>query len=149
MTLRIVCVGRLKERHYAEAAQEYLKRLGKYAKVEVAEIREQSDKNIEVAKRKEAALLKERIGQTQKGLTIALDRTGIEMSSEEFSHLLKKTGLTFIIGGPDGLSKEVLDEAGVILSLSLMTLPHQLARVVLLEQIYRGFTILNGGKYHK
>jgi 23S rRNA (pseudouridine1915-N3)-methyltransferase len=149
MAIRLICVGKLKERHYAEAAQEYLKRLGRYTNIEIYEIREQSDNNIEVAMRKEAGLIKERLMQARPGFTVALDKSGRQYSSEEFSLLLKKPDIAFIIGGPDGLAGEVLDESDIVLSLSKMTLPHQLARVVLLEQIYRGFTILKGERYHK
>jgi 23S rRNA (pseudouridine1915-N3)-methyltransferase len=149
MTLKIVCVGRMKEPHYAAACNEYLKRINRYTRAEVVELKEQSDRNIEVAKRKEAKTIAERTSKPADSYKIALDRRGKQTTSEEFSRLLKKPKLTFIIGGPDGLAEEVLHKSDQILSLSEMTLPHQLARVFLLEQAYRGFTILNNEKYHK
>jgi 23S rRNA (pseudouridine1915-N3)-methyltransferase len=144
--IRLLCVGKQKEPHYAEAAGEYLKRLSRYARTEVVELRECTDKNPQVAKRKEAALIVERLIDSY---TVVLDRGGKQTTSEEFSEILKKPDVTFVIGGPDGLAREVLDEADLVLSLSKMTLPHQLARVILLEQIYRGHTILKNEKYHK
>jgi 23S rRNA (pseudouridine1915-N3)-methyltransferase len=144
--IRIICIGKLKEPHYAQAAAEYIKRLGRYGKVDVVEFKECTDKNPEVSKRNEAQLILKRLSESY---TVVLDRKGKQMTSEGFSTLLDKTELRFILGGPDGLSKEVLEGADTVLSLSDMTLPHQLARVVLLEQIYRGFTILKGEKYHK
>ena len=146
--IKIISVGKLKEKHFSEACGEYLKRLGRYSRVEVVELKEQSDKDINVAKRKEGVLIASKLANYS-GFKIALDSKGRQLSSEEFSQMLKKQDIAFIIGGPDGLSQEILDKADFILSLSKMTLPHQLARVFLLEQIYRGFTILEGGKYHK
>lgn len=149
MAIRVICVGRLKEPHYAAACGEYLKRIKKYARIEVVEIRECSDRNPQVAMRDEARAIAERTNKTADYYKIALDRRGKQTTSEEFAMLLKKPKLTFIIGGSDGLAEEVLSQADFVLSLSEMTLPHQLARVVLLEQVYRGFTILNNGRYHK
>ena len=147
--IRIICVGKLKEPHYAQAAAEYLKRLERYARVETFEVREQTDRNAEVAKRKEAALISERLSSLNGYFTVALDGRGQQVSSEEFAELLKKQNLAFVIGGPDGTREYVLDGADMVLSLSKMTLPHQLARVVLLEQLYRGFSILKNEQYHK
>jgi len=136
--IRIICVGKLKEPHYAQAAAEYLKRLERYARVETFEVREQTDRNAEVAKRKEAALISERLSSLNGYFTVALDGRGQQVSSEEFAELLKKQNLAFVIGGPDGTREYVLDGADMVLSLSKMTLPHQLARVVLLEQLETG-----------
>ncbi len=145
--IRIVCVGRLKERHYAEAAGEYLKRLGRYAKVEVRELKECTDKNSEVAMMREAdAILALLRNDTY---AVVLDRRGMRLTSEGMARLLKKTDVTFIIGGPEGLSDAVKQRAGLALSLSDMTFPHQLARVMLLEQVYRGCTINAGDRYHR
>jgi len=145
--IRIICVGRLKERHYAEAAGEYQKRLGRYAKVEVRELRERTDRNPEVALRKEAdAILAAMRDDTY---TLVLDRDGRRLSSEGLAGLLRKPDVTFVIGGPEGLSEDVKRRADFTLSLSDMTFPHQLARVMLLEQVYRGCTINAGEKYHR
>ncbi len=147
MNIRIICIGRLKEQHFQAAAAEYLKRLSRYGRTETTEIRECTDKNPEVAKRKEAELIIERLPPSS--YVVALDRSGSQRTSEEFSKLLKQENVTFIIGGPVGLSQDVLDESDTVLSLSELTFPHQLARILLLEQIYRAVTILEGGPYHK
>ena len=101
--IKIICIGRLKEPHYANAAGEYLKRLERYSRVEIFEIKEQTDKNVEVAKRKEAALITDKLNPLKGYFSIALDGRGQEFSSEEFAELLKKPNLAFVIGGPDGL----------------------------------------------
>ncbi|MBM3309052.1 MAG: 23S rRNA (pseudouridine(1915)-N(3))-methyltransferase RlmH [Candidatus Altiarchaeales archaeon] len=147
--IKIVCVGKLKERHYSEACGEYLKRLGRHAKIEIVELKEQSDKDVNVAKRKEAFLIAGKLAGMRDYYKVSLDSRGRQLSSEEFSEILKKPNIAFIIGGPDGLAEEVLKQSDFVLSLSKMTLPHQLARVFLLEQIYRGFTIMKNEKYHK
>jgi 23S rRNA (pseudouridine1915-N3)-methyltransferase len=149
LVIHLVCVGKLKERHYGEACNEYLKRLGRYCKLEVIEVREQSDKNVEVARRKEAGLILGKLAGFKDCFLVALDSRGNQMSSMRFSRILEKPDVCFIIGGPDGLDGSVLGACHLVLSLSEMTLPHQLARVVLLEQVYRGFTILKGERYHK
>jgi 23S rRNA (pseudouridine1915-N3)-methyltransferase len=145
--IHILAVGKLKESHYRDAADEYLKRLTRYTKIETTEIREQTDKNPQVSKRREAELILAKIKPNS--YVITLDSRGKPATSEEFSQILEKPDLTFIIGGPDGLAQEVLNRSDHILSLSKMTFPHQMARVILLEQIYRGHTILNGEKYHR
>ena len=145
--ISVICVGRLKEPHYAAAAAEYLKRLGRYVKVDVTEFRECTDKSPEVQKRREADSIIGKLDSSS--YVIVLDASGRQYHSSEFARLLSKPDVTFIIGGPEGLHQSVLDEADLALSLSEMTFPHQLARVILLEQIYRGETILRGEKYHR
>ena len=140
-------MGKLKEPHYAAAAGEYLKRLSRYVKVEVTEFRECTDKNPEVEKRKEAELILSKVPSGS--YVVALDMRGKQQPSAEFSNILKKPDVVFIIGGPEGLADEVYDAADFTLSLSALTFPHQLARVILFEQIYRGETILHGEKYHR
>ena len=140
----IVCVGKIKEKFYTDAAQEYLKRLSRFAKVEVREVAE--CRNLE----EEAAL----ILKAAKGRIVALCIEGKKFSSEELAAYIKEltdTGseCTFIIGSSCGLSDEVKDKANLKLSFSDLTFPHQLMRVVLLEQIYRAFMINGGGEYHK
>ena len=147
--IRLFCVGKLKERHYLDAAGEYLRRLGRYVKTETLEFREFEDKNPEVSKRREAEPILAKLAKTPNTYVVALDQGGRQYISEDFSQLLRKPDLTFIVGGPVGLSHELLEKSDLVLSLSKMTLPHQLARVFLLEQIYRGHTILKGEKYHK
>lgn len=142
--INIVCVGKIKEEFYREAVNEYLKRLMRFAKVEIKEVAE--GKNLE----EEA----EDILRLSKGKIIALCIEGEKYSSEAFAKNIKKLcdageEFTFIIGSSCGLSDGVKNSADVKLSFSDMTFPHQLMRVILLEQLYRAFMINGGGKYHK
>ena len=142
--INIICVGKIKEKFYSDAVYEYLKRLSRFAKVEVREIAE--CRNLE----EEAAL----ILRAAKGRIIALCIEGKKLSSEGLADYVKEltdTGseCTFIIGSSCGLSDEVKKKADFKLSFSDMTFPHQLMRVIALEQIYRAFMINGGGEYHK
>jgi len=159
INIKIICVGKLKERFYADASAEYLKRLSSYAKteiIELAEARRSSDpspKEIEVAMLKEAAAIAERIPAG--ALTVAMCVEGKQYSSEELAELLEKAAtagqskICFIIGGSDGLHPTIKAKAAIKMSMSRMTFPHHLARVMLLEQVYRGFKICEGSRYHK
>jgi 23S rRNA (pseudouridine1915-N3)-methyltransferase len=155
MRLTLVAVGRLKERFWREAAEEYLKRLRPYADVRVVEIADRDPGRVG-----EARALAEEGADVLKGLSggehvIALEISGRQLSSEALSERLSALGLegrsniVFIVGGSHGLSREVVDRADETLSLGPMTLPHNLARVVLLEQLYRAFRIARGEPYHK
>ena len=142
--INIVCVGKIKEKFYSDAVQEYLKRLSRFAKVEVREVSE--CRSLE----EEATL----ILKAAKGKIVALCIEGKKYSSEGLAQYIKEltdTGseCTFIIGSSCGLSDEVKNRADVKLSFSDMTFPHQLMRVIALEQIYRAFMINGGGEYHK
>ena len=142
--INIVCVGKIKEKFYSDAALEYLKRLSRFAKVEVREVAE--CRNLE----EEAAL----ILRAAKGRIVALCIEGKKYSSEELAAYVKEltdsgTECTFIIGSSCGLSDDVKNKADLKLSFSDLTFPHQLMRVILLEQIYRAFMINGGGEYHK
>ncbi|PIY61832.1 23S rRNA (pseudouridine(1915)-N(3))-methyltransferase RlmH [Candidatus Uhrbacteria bacterium CG_4_10_14_0_8_um_filter_58_22] len=155
MNLKIVCVGKMKEDHWSAAQAEYLKRLGPLCRVEVVEVSAErlggGVTDAEAMRREGERLLK----QVPDGAAvIVLDRTGRQLSSEGFADLLRDTGGTgrtvvFLIGGAAGLSPEVLAASERRLSLSEMTLPHELARVFLIEQLYRAMSILHGGKYHR
>jgi len=151
--LRIACVGRLKEAHWRAACEEYLKRMRPYATVEVAEV---GDRDISSdAARAMAAegvdLLK---AIPDSSYVYALDLTGREVTSERLSSDIARlmvdgrSDITFVIGGSAGLSPAVLGRADERLALSKMTLPHQLARVVLIEQLYRAFRIMRNEPYH-
>ena len=142
--INIVCVGKIKEKFYTDAAQEYLKRLSRFAKVEVREIAE--CRSLE----EEASL----ILKAARGRIVALCVEGKKLSSEGLAEYIKEltdmgSECTFIIGSSCGLSDEVKRKAELKLSFSDMTFPHQLMRVILLEQIYRAFMINGGGEYHK
>ena len=144
MKLGILAVGRVKERFTQEWIDEFLKRLTKYCKLTINEIRESSPS-------KEGEELLKKIKDDD--YVIALDIKGKSMSSEEFSSVLQKRmmerNILFIIGGPDGWSADVLKRANERISFGAMTFTHQIARMLLLEQIYRAMTIQHGGQYHK
>lgn len=142
--INIVCVGKIKEEFYRNAITEYLKRLSRFAKVEIKEIAEGKDLEEEA----------QDILRASRGYIIALCIEGKKLSSEglaqEIKSLTDKGGeITFIIGSSTGLSKAVKDKADLKLSFSDMTFPHQLMRVILCEQVYRAFMIISGSAYHK
>lgn len=159
--MRITCitVGKIKEKYFTMAIEEYAKRLSRYCKLEIIELADEktpdnaSELMEEQIKQKEG----ERILKSIKddAYVIALAIEGKQLDSVELSEKIAKLGvdgsshITFIIGGSLGLSKEVLARADYKLSFSKMTFPHQLMRVVLLEQIYRAYRIMNGEPYHK
>ena len=152
LKLRIVAVGDIKERFYREAVAEYLKRLGRWAKTEIIEVSEASHVTDPDKKR---TLEGEEILRKVKGKCILADVKGERVKSEDVAALLRDSALagdselTFIIGGSNGVSPAVKDRADRIVSFGDITLPHQLFRVVLLEQLYRAETILSGTPYHK
>jgi len=152
--LTIVAVGRLKERFWKEAADEYLKRLGPYATVRVVEVADRdSGRDAARALAEEGADVVRAIPQGAH--VIALEIGGRQLSSEQFSArvdalgLEGKSNIAFLVGGSVGIAAEALGCAHEKLSLGPMTLPHNLARIVLLEQIYRAFRISRGEPYHK
>lgn len=150
----VICTGKMKERFYIDAAAEYAKRLGRYCRLEVVELPEQrlpespSPAEIQRALAKEAEAIR---GKIPPGASVAaMCIEGKLYSSEEFSKLIAGSGcLAFLIGGSYGLDPALKREAWLRVSMSPMTFPHHLARVMVLEQIYRGFQISEGGKYHK
>lgn len=154
MRITLLAVGRLKERHYRDAAQEYLKRLTPYASVDVVEI---ADRDVT---RDEARALAEEGSAILKALpegayVVLLEVGGHQYSSEEFAGWIQagmlqgRSHLAFVIGGAAGLAPEVLFRADSRISLGPMTLPHQLARVVVLEQVYRASRIMRNEPYHR
>ena len=155
MIVNIVCVGNLKESFWKDAQAEYSKRISAFAKVNVIEVKESeygsSNASIDKAKAEEA----ERLAKYKKGHCIALEILGKEFSSEQLathiSNLMSNgnSTITFFVGGSYGLDKTFSDSMDEKLSFSKFTFPHQLMRIVLLEQIYRSFTILNHKTYHK
>ncbi|MGM9662286.1 MAG: 23S rRNA (pseudouridine(1915)-N(3))-methyltransferase RlmH [Oscillospiraceae bacterium] len=155
----ILCVGRLKEKFYIEAAAEYEKRLQRHCKLTVTELGEQRlPENPSPAEvRRCLALEAESIRQKlpKGGAVIALCVEGGPLTSPQFAEKLRqfalegRSQLTFLIGGSFGLDETLKREADLRLSFSPMTFPHHLARVMLLEQLYRGYQILEGSAYHK
>lgn len=159
LSINIICVGRLKDKFFEEAAGEYLKRLKAYAKVTITEIKavelpdEPNASQISAALEKEGSEILKKIPSNARVVTLCIE--GKLFSSENTAKLLSDTALSgcseivFIIGGSYGLSENVKQRSDVRLSMSKMTFPHRLARIMLLEQIYRGFKINAGEKYHK
>lgn len=158
LNIRIICVGKFKEKYWEAASAEYMKRLGAYCSVSVTEVKEEklpahaSGADEENVIKKEGRSILDRTGPGD--FVIALDIGGRELSSEELAAKIADISFTsstidFVIGGSLGLSKEVKSRADMRLSFGRMTLPHQLARIVLLEQIYRAFKINAGETYHK
>ena len=157
--ITVLCVGKLKEKFYQEAAAEYVKRLGRHCKLEIIELPESrlpedpSPGEIQRALAAEAAAIREKLPRG--GAVIALCIEGTELSSEALSKKLAQLAsagasqLTFLIGGSFGLHPRVKQRADLRLSMSPMTFPHHLARVMLLEQIYRAYQIDAGTRYHK
>lgn len=153
MNIQIIAVGSLKEEFFKSACGEYLKRLSRFGKIQIDEVSECKGTNGKQDIEKEGQLILKRI--PPRNYIVALCVEGKQMDSPAFADMLRLVALdgfgavTFIIGGSDGLSTEVKAAAALRLSFSSMTLPHQLMRVVLLEQLYRGFKINHGENYHK
>lgn len=154
MRVTLIAVGKLKEPHFRDACAEYLKRLGPYASVVVTEI---DDRDVSADESRALAAEGEAILKAvpASAHVVVLDSRGAEKTSEEFSAWLAdrmgsgSPDIAFVVGGAAGLDARVLSRASERLSLGRMTLPHQLARVVLLEQVYRAFRILRGEPYHR
>ena len=158
MTAAVVCVGRLREKGYAAAAEEYLKRLSRYGKTEIIELPDlpepanASDADRAQVMEKEGQSILARLKPADHVIALCIDSP--QMTSEAFAFRLsqlemKGKRIVFVIGGSLGLSPAVVQRADEKLSLSKMTFPHQLARVLLLEQLYRACKINAGEKYHK
>ena len=155
----IICVGKMKEKFYIDAAAEYVKRLSRFCKLEIVELPEDrlpddpSQAQIDAALAKEAELIRSKLPASC--YIIAMCVEGKTRSSEELARLMEESvhqggsHLVFLIGGSFGLHPSVKALASFKLSMSPMTFPHHLARVMLLEQIYRGYQINTGSKYHK
>ena len=138
--IRILTVGRLKADWARQACDDYARRAGRYARLEIEEIPDSSSEA-------EAKAIR---SQLRGSPVVACDRRGKNWSSEELAAFLgRHGGPTFVLGGPEGLSAELRQEADHRFALGAVTLPHELARVVLLEQIYRGLSILRGHPYHR
>ncbi len=158
MNINLITVGKLKEGYLRDACAEYVKRLGAYCRIKITELQESrlsdnpSEKEIAAALDNEGkAILSAAAGSA----IIAMCIEGRQMSSEKFSSTLDRMGVegkssvSIIIGSSFGLSENVKKAAEIRMSMSEMTFPHQLARVMILEQLYRAMSISNGGKYHK
>ncbi len=159
MKITVITVGKIKEKYLKDAIAEYSKRLSKYCKLEIVEVADEKtpDNASEVVEDAIRAKEAERILKHVKddAFVITLEINGKQLSSEELADKIEKLGvqgtshIIFIIGGSIGLGQEVLQKSNYALSFSKMTFPHQLMRVILLEQIYRSYRIINGEPYHK
>ncbi len=150
--IKIICVGKLKENYWRDASQEYLKRLTKYSNIKLIEIPDCSIDDPVVSLNKEKDLILKHIKPNE--YLILLDVKSKQYSSENFSNklnsiLLQNSNITFLIGGSYGIHQEIKDLASLKISFSEMTFPHQLFRVMFLEQLYRAYKIMNNEKYHK
>ncbi len=155
ISVRIVCIGKLKEEYWRAASAEYAKRLGRFCKFSIKELPEKrseckSEAEIDAVRRAEGKSIVDALD----GYTIALDGRGREYTSEQLADKLDKLSRTtsridIAIGGSWGLSDQVRERADEIVSLGKITYPHQLARIVAQEQLYRAFTINNNVAYHK
>ena len=155
LTVNIICIGKIKEKYWTDAISEYAKRLSAFCRFNIVELAEEKDNDAKIA-----AVLdtegKRILGAISKNsFVVPMCIEGKMLSSPELADKLNQIALSgkstvdFIIGGSRGLSDEVKAKADLKLSMSRMTFPHQMARVVLCEQIYRAFEINNNGKYHK
>jgi 23S rRNA (pseudouridine1915-N3)-methyltransferase len=155
--ITLLVTGKLKESYWREAESEYLKRLGAFVKFEIVELKEESftekDKP-ETIKEKEAKKIIEQLEKNKPDYLIALTHPGKQFSSKELSEFFNNVtiqqcnNITFVIGGPLGLDQSILKKANLTLSLSPLTFTHQMARIILEEQIYRTFMIKENRKYH-
>ena len=159
MKITVIAVGKIKEKYLKDALAEYSKRLSRYCKLEIIEVAD--EKTPDQASKAAEDLIRAKEGERilkhirDDMYVITLEIGGKMLTSEEFADKIEtlgvqgKSSIAFVIGGSIGLGKEVLKRSDFALSFSKMTFPHQLMRVVLLEQVYRGYRIMNGEPYHK
>lgn len=151
ITINIVCVGNLKEKFSCDEQKEYVKRLSAFCKLNIIELKEQNQLSSPLLiVEKEGS----EIAKNMKGYAVCCDIKGKQCSSEDFAKKLaeismKNSVITFVVGGSYGIDEKVKKNANELISFSQMTFPHNLFRIMLLEQIYRAFTILAGKTYHK
>lgn len=150
--IKIICIGKVKESFYRDAIEEYIKRLSKYEEVKIIELADYGLLDEKSMIKKESTEVENNLNN--KDYNIVLDINGKELDSIEFANKINEvhntySNITFIIGGSSGLTEELKNKCNYKLSFSKMTFPHQLFRVVLLEQIYRAYKINNNESYHK
>lgn len=150
--IKVICIGKLKEKYLKDAEEEYLKRLKKYTNIELIELQDSNIDDEKIALEKEKELIEKQL--TGKEYLITLEIEGQQLSSVELAEKLDKTlitnsNITFLIGGSYGIHPSIKEKSNFKLSFSKMTFPHQMFRILLLEQIFRSYKILNNEKYHK
>ena len=146
--IKIICVGKIKEKFFVEAIKEYQKRISKYTKMEIIEVSDEQNNSLEKEKENILKVL------NQKDYIVTLEIEGNSLTSIELSKKIEQTlsinpNITFIIGGSEGLHNDIKKLSNYKLSFSKLTFPHQLFRIILLEQIYRSYKIINNETYHK
>jgi len=152
LKIQLLGIGKVREQHYKEGIQFYLKRLGPYCSVESREVSKEKSGSETDLEQAYDALRKQ---HTSAEVRVALDQRGESMTSEDFAVWMQKVTnrgvrrVSFLLGGPHGLPGSAIRDSSEVLCMSSMTLPHQMARLLLLEQIYRAFTIIRGEPYHK
>lgn len=159
ITVELIVLGNLKERFLNDGCNEYIKRLGRYCKIKITELSEcaigdrPSDREIEICLKKEADQINKKLSAGSKKIVLCIE--GIQKSSEQLASYIKNEAvggvshIQLIVGSSHGLSEKIKKTADLKLSISQMTFPHQLMRLILLEQIYRAFSINANSKYHK
>ena len=150
--IKIICVGKIKEKFYREAVLEFQKRLSKYTKLEIIELNDITTNQIEENKKREAINIQKYINERDYIITLEIE--GHQLSSEELAQKIDSiyqtnSTITFIIGGSYGLDDSIKKQSNYSLSFSKLTFPHQLFRIILLEQIYRSYKIIHHESYHK
>lgn len=150
--IRIICVGKIKEKYLVDAIGEYSKRISKYSKLEIVELQDESQGETSKILKLEGEKIDKYL--SPKDFVISLEIDGKQLESEELASLIDQklieySNITFIIGGSYGIDESIKEKANYHLSFSKMTFPHQLFRLLLLEQIYRSFKINNNESYHK
>ncbi len=155
LKIRIICIGKFKEKAYLELEKEYLKRLSPFAKIKIVELTEvayRSEDAAQKSKQKEAELIVKQLPED--GIIILLEEKGQERDSVAFAEFLERIGglgqeIVFVLGSGIGLHESLKDYSNYTISLSKLTFPHNMARVILEEQIYRACTIISRKQYHK
>ena len=150
--IRIICVGKLKEKYLVEAVLEYKTRLSKYTKIDIIEVSDIDNPNANIVLTKEKEEIEKHISEKDYVITLEIEGnmlSSIELSKKIDSIFNNYSNITFIIGGSYGLHDDIKNRSNYKLSFSKLTFPHQLFRVLLLEQIYRTFKINNNETYHK
>lgn len=150
--IKIICVGKLKEKYWQDATKEYLKRLTKYSKVELIEVPDSKIDNPTIALKQERDTILSKI--SLKDYIITLEINGKMLTSLQFAQQLEKlnmqeSNLCFVIGGSNGLHSDISNQSNLKISFSSLTFPHQMFRIIFLEQLYRAYKINNNESYHK
>ncbi|AHF57410.1 23S rRNA (pseudouridine(1915)-N(3))-methyltransferase RlmH [Spiroplasma eriocheiris] len=155
MDIKIIVVGTLDKNYLTEGNDLFLTRIKHYSKIEIIELKEISHYDVAKNIKAQTALVRDKLSAYSEYVKVLLDINGKQVTSLQLANLIQEVKdfqnakLAFIIGGSDGLDNELLSKVNYRLSLGLITLPHQLCRLILLEQIYRSFKIINNEKYHK